>query len=152
MGYIEQTLRTNEQIIRRCQLHWIIYGQVIFLLTIILGLYALLLFGNQTPESKELLLIGSFILIALALLKTAAILIEVLTTEIAVTNQRVIVKTGLIRRHTTEMNLGRIESVDVDQSVLGRLLDYGTVTVRGTGIGTNPLRYIAAPLALRNAI
>ncbi len=53
--------------------------------------------------------------------------------EFVVTNKRVIVKTGLISRRTLEMNLNKIESVNVDQSVMGRLLNYGTITIIGTG-------------------
>ena len=75
------------------------------------------------------------------------------TTEIAVTDRRVIYKTGFIRRKTTEMHMEKVESVDVDQSVLGRILDYGDVIVRGTGAGPrDPIRNIDAPLELRNHI
>ena len=73
-------------------------------------------------------------------------------TEIAVTDRRVIYKRGFINRHTIEMNMDKVATVDVDQSVLGRLLNYGTVTVQGTGMSFEPLRRIEAPLALRNAI
>jgi hypothetical protein len=73
-------------------------------------------------------------------------------TEIAVTDRRVIVKTGLIRRHTAEMNMDKVESVTVYQSVLGRLLDYGSVHVRGTGEGLGHLDYISSPILLRNTI
>ena len=77
-------------------------------------------------------------------------------TEIAVTNRRVIYKRGFISRTTAEMHMDKIESVEVDQSILGRILDYGKVTVLGTGIGTGSLgkidEPIAAPLELRNHI
>jgi uncharacterized membrane protein YdbT with pleckstrin-like domain len=59
---------------------------------------------------------------------------------------------GFISRHTVEMNMDKIESVDVDQSLLGRMLNYGTIHVLGTGEGIESLRRIAAPLALRSAI
>jgi uncharacterized membrane protein YdbT with pleckstrin-like domain len=64
----------------------------------------------------------------------------------------VISKRGFITRNTAEMNMDKIESVQVDQSVLGRLLDYGTVTVLGTGQGLEPIKRVAAPIAFRNAI
>jgi uncharacterized membrane protein YdbT with pleckstrin-like domain len=73
-------------------------------------------------------------------------------TEFAVTDRRVIYKRGFISRHTVEMNMDKIESVDVDQSLLGRILNYGTIHVLGTGLGVERLLRIAAPLALRNAI
>src|SRR5262249_56933771 len=74
------------------------------------------------------------------------------TTEIAVTNRRVIYKTGFIWRDTTEMHMDKVESVEVKQSILGRILDYGDVEIRGVGTGFEPLRMIAAPLELRNHI
>jgi uncharacterized membrane protein YdbT with pleckstrin-like domain len=74
------------------------------------------------------------------------------TTEIAVTNHRIIYKTGLIRRDTVEILMDKVESVDVDQSIMGRLLDYGTVTVRGTGAAFKPLQRVAHPIELRNHI
>ncbi|MGE3779178.1 MAG: PH domain-containing protein [Pirellulaceae bacterium] len=62
---------------------------------------------------------------------------------------RVVVKTGLVSRRTKEINFTRIESVNVDQSVLGRMLGYGTVAVQGTGGGIAPLAYVSDPLTLR---
>jgi uncharacterized membrane protein YdbT with pleckstrin-like domain len=74
------------------------------------------------------------------------------TTEVAVTNLRVIYKTGLIKRRTNEMNMDKVESVQVDQSILGRVLDYGTVTITGTGVGLETLTGVAQPIELRNCI
>jgi uncharacterized membrane protein YdbT with pleckstrin-like domain len=73
-------------------------------------------------------------------------------TEIAVTNRRVIYKTGLIQRETNEMNMDKVESVQVDQSIFGRMLDYGNMTVLGTGEGFKTLRTIASPVELRNSV
>ena len=79
-------------------------------------------------------------------------LIEYWTSEFAVTNKRVIMKVGLIRRETLELNLQRIESVNVDQSLMGRLLGYGTVTIIGTGGTREPFPRIAHPLEFRKAV
>jgi uncharacterized membrane protein YdbT with pleckstrin-like domain len=74
------------------------------------------------------------------------------TTEIDVTDRRVIYKRGFLRRHTVEMNMDKIESVDVDQSILGRILDYGDITIRGTGVSLETLPMIGSPLAFRNHV
>jgi len=74
------------------------------------------------------------------------------TTELAVTDHRVIYKSGLLSRHTIEMNRDKVESVDVDQSLLGRILGYGTVVVRGTGGSLEPIRNISDPLSFRTHI
>ena len=63
-----------------------------------------------------------------------------------------IYKTGLVQRETTEINMAKIESVDVSQSILGRVFDFGTLTIRGTGETIEALRNIASPLQFRNAI
>ena len=74
------------------------------------------------------------------------------TTELAVTDHRVIYKTGLLARHTTEMNRDKVESVDVDQTLLGRIFGYGTIVVRGTGGSLEPIRNIGDPLTFRSHI
>ena len=61
-------------------------------------------------------------------------------------------KRGFIRRHTVEMNMDKVESVDVDQSILGRIFDFGDIVVRGTGVGIEPLHNIQAPLKFRNYV
>ena len=147
MGYVEKVLRPDEQVIARGRMHWIIYlrGAMIF----IIGLACFF-----APVGQAGFVIGIFgagvVLLGLYLLASA--LIEQLTTEVAVTTRRVIQKRGLIRRNTGEMNMDKVESVVVDQTILGRLLNYGTIGVRGSGSGIENLHHIADPLGLRSAI
>ena len=75
-----------------------------------------------------------------------------LTTEIAVTDRRIILKRGFIRRSTIEMNMQKVESIDVDQTLAGRLFNYGNVTIRGTGSSFATLRLINSPLKLRTSV
>ena len=71
--------------------------------------------------------------------------------ELAVTNRRFIVKHGFVRRQTVEMNLSKVESLQVEQGVLGRLFDFGTLVISGTGTSHAPLVGIAEPMAFRKA-
>jgi len=71
------------------------------------------------------------------------------STELAITNKRVIAKTGLVERKTVEMFIAKVESIQVEQSVLGRLLDYGTLVISGTGIHSAPFTSTADPRTLR---
>ncbi|MFZ1392125.1 MAG: PH domain-containing protein [Dokdonella sp.] len=73
------------------------------------------------------------------------------STELAVTTKRVIVKHGFIRRQTVEINLSKVESIQVDQGFLGRMLNFGTLIVAGTGTSHAPLVGIADPMAFRRA-
>jgi uncharacterized membrane protein YdbT with pleckstrin-like domain len=81
-----------------------------------------------------------------------AAMIRNATSEFAVTNRRVIVKVGLINRTTLELNLAKVESIGVDQSLLGRMLNYGTIVVVGTGGTREPFYDIAAPMDFRRAV
>ena len=97
-----------------------------------------------------MILLGVLLLIAVVgLFILLAAWIRYRTTEFAVTDRRIIAKTGLVSRRTVEMFLDKVESLNVDQSVAGRLFDYGTVTVRGTGATSEAFQNISAPLALR---
>jgi uncharacterized membrane protein YdbT with pleckstrin-like domain len=96
--------------------------------------------------------VSGLILLAASMLLFAKAWFDQWITEIAVTNRRVIYKRGFIKRYTVEMNMEKIESVTVTQSILGRLLDYGTIHIRGTGVGMEHLHKIASPISLRNCI
>ena len=74
------------------------------------------------------------------------------TTEIVVTDRRILFKEGFLRRRTMEMNMSKVETVDVVQSIPGRIFNYGTILIRGTGSSYEPLSLIGDPLTLRNAI
>ena len=142
--YVDKVLQPGERILYRASLNWILYVPGLAVWIVALALYL------ATSA-------GFFHIIALIIFIGGAFLVgrawfDWWTTEIAVTDRRVITKTGFIRRKTTEMNMEKVESVDVDQSVLGRILDYGDVIVRGTGGGLAPMRNIDAPLELRNHI
>jgi uncharacterized membrane protein YdbT with pleckstrin-like domain len=71
--------------------------------------------------------------------------------EFAVTNRRIIIKTGFVARRTVEMNLSKIESVNVDQTVMGRIFGYGSITIIGTGGTRESFHNIARPLEFRKA-
>ena len=148
MSYVDKILQPGETVITTGRMHWIIYARGI--LTIVVGLLAALW---PLPESFALLqhVVGALIAL-FGLFMLAASWIEQVTTEIAVTNKRVIQKRGFIRRLTGEMNMDKVESVIVDQSLLGRVLGYGSIVVRGTGSGIEGLHHIADPLSLRSSI
>ena len=80
------------------------------------------------------------------------VLIPIWTTEIGVTNQRLIYKRGLIWRKTQELQLRAIEEVKLDQGLLGRLLDFGRLDLHGTGVGDIRLPALADPVGLRKAL
>ena len=152
MGYIDEILEPGEKVVFKTRLSWTLYGPAI-----VYALVALALTVFATSAAG--LGVAAFVIAALSALAALAALVGFLrawfrrwTTEIAVTDRRVVLKRGFIRRHTAEMNMQKVESVDVDQTQLGRLFNYGTVTIKGTGSTLESLRMIDQPLKLRSAI
>jgi uncharacterized membrane protein YdbT with pleckstrin-like domain len=99
----------------------------------------------------------SWIFVSVALLLAAGVMLASAwfkrwTTEIDVTNRRIVYKRGFINRHTVELNMDKVSSVDVDQSVFGRMLNYGDITVNTTGGLFEPLLRIGSPLEFRNHV
>jgi len=78
-------------------------------------------------------------------------LIDYHTSEFAITSKRIIIKVGLIRRRTMELNIPKVESVHVDQSILGRILGYGSISIVGTGGSRETFNKISKPLDFRKA-
>jgi uncharacterized membrane protein YdbT with pleckstrin-like domain len=117
------------------------------------ALVLVILSRGTTTESIALVCLAAAAVVAIAALYwTIRAWFHRWTTETDVTNLRVVHKTGFIKRRTFEMSLDKVESVDVNQSILGRLMNYGDVTVRGVGEGFETIKAIASPLAFRNSI
>ena len=149
--YIDDILQPGEKVLYSTNAHWIFYLPAIaaWLLAVIL----LFLSRSATTESIILLCLSAAAVAAIAALYwSAKAWFHRWTTETDVTNLRVVHKTGFIKRRTFEMSLDKVESVDVNQSILGRLLNYGNVTVRGVGEGSETIDTIASPLEFRNHI
>ncbi len=77
--------------------------------------------------------------------------IRIMTTELAFTNKRVIAKIGFISRQTVELNISKVESIQVDQGILGRICNFGTLVISGAGTPQAPIKDIANPMAFRRA-
>jgi uncharacterized membrane protein YdbT with pleckstrin-like domain len=152
MRYVRRVLQPGETIVYETKLHWLIYIQTILLLIIFIILVGAAVSTGDDQNVRLALGIAAIIFALLALSTGLRAFIRRVTTELAVTDHRVIYKTGLLSRHTVEMNRDKVESVDVDQSLFGRIFGYGTVVVRGTGGSLEPIRNIGEPLTFRSHI
>ena len=146
MRYIDHILQPGETVAYTTTLHWIVYLPAIGLWP--LAVIALTAGGAAGPVSLLVAIICALAGLGLAF----GARFKRWTTEIDVTDRRIVYKRCFIRRHTVEMNMDKVESVDVDQSMLGRMLNCGDITVRGTGVGIEPLYNIDAPLEFRNQV
>ncbi|MCB1650517.1 MAG: PH domain-containing protein [Alphaproteobacteria bacterium] len=170
MLYVEQSLGPDEELVHVGKFHWmytfkaffaIFWGVVASILVIVGSVFIYKKLGFLPPEAGWLssikylhpgLRIMAFIVFILGLLSFAQLMIIKATTEIAITNSRLVYKRGLIARNVGEISIDRIEGVNVLQSVLGRIFNYGRLAIRGMGIGEVILPPIEDPIAFRMAI
>lgn len=157
MSYVEEHLISGESLQYRTNLHWIVMlghaGLSAFFVVVGITSIVFSISIRRDGQSHS----SALIWLALVAFLVAAILLGVgilkrSATEMAVTNKRVIVKSGIASRRTTEILLSRIESIAVEEPALGRLLGYGTVVVRGTGGTPEMFEKIANPLAFRQQV
>lgn len=152
MAYVHSVLQPGETIKVIGRLHWTIFLRSILLATV----SAVVAFYGEKSISQSLGAIFAYagwVGLALAALLFLHAAFKRWTTELSVTTHRVIYKRGFIWRHTVEMSLDKVETVNVDQTILGRIFGYGTIHVLGTGQGgIQGLRGIGSPVVIRNAI
>lgn len=127
MGYVEDTIGTNEKIVYTVKFHWI-YTFSAFMYLLFLGV----------------LIIGIIVFIKM--------MIDKWTTERVLTNSRYIQKTGWIARDTEEISIYKIEEVELYQSIFGRILGYGSLSISGTGSGNIVLKSIDNPLLFQKSL
>jgi uncharacterized membrane protein YdbT with pleckstrin-like domain len=150
--YIDEILQPGEKVLYSTNAHWMFYLPAIAAWIVV----GILLIGSFVAAAIPALMLvcwaAAAVVAVAALFWTLRAWFHRWTTETDVTNMRVVHKTGFIKRRSFEMALDKIESVDVDQSILGRLMNYGDVTVNGVGEGREKIRTISSPLAFRSAI
>lgn len=170
MLYVQQSLSPNEEIIHIGHFHWmytllailsifwgivgcvaVIVGAVYVQENFLSGLEAQTWLG-KVQELHPAIRIGAFFVFIFGVLRFASMMVTKATTEIAITNSRLIFKRGLVARYVGEMSIDRIEGVNVLQTVWGRIFGYGRIMVRGMGVGEVILPSISNPIAFRRAI
>ncbi len=149
MSYIEKNLMVDERIIYRAKLHWIIFRWLIFWLIITSVVFATGIYAGAETEN---IVIITGVLLILSFIFSIRPVITYATSEFGITNKRVVVKMGFIRRSSLEVLLNKVEGIMVDQSILGRILDYGSIRVSGTGGTIEPIPYIGNPFEFRKKV
>jgi hypothetical protein len=170
MLYVQQSLGENEELIYIGRFHWmytlqaimgIVWGMIGAIGFIWATVYFYQHFGpgfqarNIIGMIREIhpgLRIISFFIFVMGLMRFAQMMVIRASTEIAVTSSRIIYKRGLVARQVGEMSVDRIEGVNVIQSILGRIFDYGRLAVRGMGVGEVVFPPLDRPIAFRKAI
>ena len=127
--YIDSALLPGESVVAEARPHW-----AMFVAPGLVALLGLLMYAN-----------GSSIVLIIGLVWLGFRYLVYITTELAVTNKRVVAKSGIIRRNEIDVSLSKIEGTTYHQGIIGRIFGYGSILVRGTGVGQLPIPFIARP-------
>lgn len=139
MSYVSNSLLSGEQVTHQTRLH-----KIMFFWPVVLALVAVGVAFASPP--------GGAVVLAVALLHGFGVWLRYHSSEFAVTDKRVIIKVGILHRRTLEMLLSKVEAISVDQGLAGRMLDYGTIVVVGSGGTRESFERIAGPLEFRRAV
>ena len=158
MTYVRSNLVSGETVIYETRLHWVVMfwhvvvGSLLLALPGALLLYYALTQKGIEPRTLQLMEAAAIALLVCGLIVILMGMLRRNATEMAVTNRRVVIKSGLLSRKTIEMLLAKVESIEVSESAAGRLLGYGSIVVIGTGGTPEPFHKVAHPLEFRNRV
>lgn len=155
MSYVDENLTPGEQVLYKTGLHGIVLVPFV-IVGLFFGLFGLLMVIAAIADTSGggagaaggfgfVLLVFGGLIVLLGYLKRKA-------TEMAVTNKRVLIKTGLLSRKTLELLLTKVESIGVEEGALGRMFGYGSVVVRGIGGTPEPFKGVRSPLEFRKQV
>ena len=148
MGYVERHLLPGERVMYKTRLHWMLFAKSALLTLVGLALTVLL---RQVVDPPWLWMAGAAVTL-IGLGWAFVHYVEMMTSEFAVTTTRLIFKVGLVSRYTTELLLSKVESIGVQQGLLGRLLSYGNLIVTGTGGAREVFPRVRDPIGFRNHV
>jgi uncharacterized membrane protein YdbT with pleckstrin-like domain len=140
MGYIDNNLMDGEIILYRSKLHWAVFLWPAIIFAV--GIFFCNIGGRDNGFFGGMFIFAAIITSVISFIKCK-------TSEFGITNKRVIAKVGLISRKSLEVLLTKVEGIQVNQGILGRILNYGSITVSGTGGTKDPFHKIEAPLEFR---
>lgn len=156
MGYLKKKMTAGEHLVYVAKLHWIIFLRPVLTAVIILTVIAFIEHERLYTTIPEIIAYKAHIYQAILLLFVAWPLLKIAvikwTTNIGITDRRVLYKRGFIAIELNGMPLAKIENTDMQQTVMGRILGYGTVTVKGSGSTSMRLDDIAKPMRFRNEL
>lgn len=175
MDYIRQSLGEDEELVHVARFHWMYTLGAVLNIIFSVGLAAGIIIGSIAvqphlpsflrfdipPNADWIDMVRSispgikiiaFLVLVMGLFRYAHMMIIKATTEIAITNKRLVYKRGLVARYVGEMNIDRIEGVNVLQGIWGRIFNFGNIMVRGMGVGELVLPPIEDPIKFRRAI
>jgi uncharacterized membrane protein YdbT with pleckstrin-like domain len=148
VGYVERHLLEGERVVYKTRLHWILFLRPGLVMVAGIALAVVL---RPVQDPPWIWMIGAAV-VAIGVAWGLVHYVELMTSEFAVTSSRLILKVGLISRYTTELLLTKVETIGVQQGLIGRMLGYGDLTVTGTGGAREVFRRVRDPIGFRNHV
>ncbi len=153
MSYVDKILLPNERVIRIGRIHWMIFARNVVLVLVCSVIFFIILNKDSVnrDDSSGLSIVALFCLIGgiYGLYKMITDSIFMIFTELALTSSRVVVKFGLFRRKAMELHYKQVESINFSQGVFGRIFNFGSVWINGTGGKSAPIPFVDNPLAFK---
>ncbi len=164
MSYVEKSLVPGETLLYETRHHWfVLLGPLLLSLVFVALAVGLLAESIEAKNGKGVaagasgtgihaMELGGVLLLVAAIGTFAYGIAKRNATEMAVTNRRVLIKTGMGSRRTLDLMLSRVESIGVEETFAGRMLGFGSVVVRGTGGTPESFVMIANPQEFRRSV
>jgi uncharacterized membrane protein YdbT with pleckstrin-like domain len=153
MSYVQRNLIPGEKLVYRTGVHWsVLLGAAILAALVAAAGIALLIYRDSIGIDAAVANVVGLVLVVVAVIIFGYSVAKKNATEIAVTDRRVIIKTGMASRRSLEIMLAKLESIGIEESLMGRVFGYGTVVIHGTGGTPEPFRKIAHPAEFRMAV
>ncbi len=146
MSYIDRNLIEGERVVYRTRLHWLVFAMPILVTIVVLLPTAWFLFSSVSSQGF------AWVPLVVALLVLLPAFVKRQSSDFAVTNKRVMMKSGVMTTRSVELLLNKIEAIAVDQSLLGRMFGYGNIVVTGSGGTREAFSHIQSPLEFRRAV
>ena len=146
MSYIDRNLIEGERVVYRTRLHWLVFAMPILVTVVVLLPAAWFLLDSLDWRGF------AWVPLVVALLVLLPAFVKRQSSDFAVTNKRVMMKSGVMTTRSVELLLNKIEAIAVDQSLLGRMFGYGNIVVTGSGGTREAFSHIQSPLEFRRAV
>jgi uncharacterized membrane protein YdbT with pleckstrin-like domain len=148
VSYVDKNLLKGEKVIFRTKRHWITF--VLPSLLAFIGILGVIVGIVSGEDGSNIAM--AFFLVLIFIFPLVCAYFDYVSSEFTVTNKRVICKYGFLRKNSIEILLSKVESINVEQSLLGRFLNYGSITTGGTGATKNPFFRVSNPFLVRRHI
>ena len=152
MGYVEQTIGKDEVVLMKSHIHWLTMMPMFLTGVLLAGLAGTAIFYILNNNENKFMAWAGCVLLLFGIMLMFSAYLKRSRSEFAVTNKRVVIKTGIFTKDTFEMLKDKIESIAVHQNFVGNMFGYGTISIKGTGGSTETFKYISDPMKFKQCV